>query len=577
MNTHIHEAPRDAAARELRAAEALAAGGNVAEAVVRLTQLSTGFSYFHPGHHALGLLLVQQGKLPAALQHFATAVRLSPDTGMYHRNLGEVCRRLNQLPEAIAEGRRACELMPSDSEAHYNLGLALTDNGTYKAAIESYRRGLAVRPGHGRCWNNLGAALERDGDPEAALECYLQAVTIDANHVEAQNNLGVLYSELGQIDAAILRLRTAIRLDPEFIEARFNLATLKRFTADDPEWAALEMRIPDSVHMTPAIRARFWFALGKAREDVGHYDEAFAAYAAGNRTQQPLSPYDERSDEQLTSHIRIVFTHEVCTRDKPARSPASAPTPIFIVGMPRSGTTLIEQIIASHSNVHGAGELPDLDAVIGEAARARGCPFPDLAAQLSAEEFLALGATYRARLAALAPKAQFVVDKMPANFFYLGMIHRMLPDAKIVHAMRDPMDSCFSCYTRLFTRGLGFTYDFGTLGRYYGRYAALMQHWRDVLPPDRIFDLSYEMLVANFEREARRLLAYVGLPWDDRCLHFYRTVRRVRTASLAQVRQPISQSSVARWEKFHTHVSPLLEAVGPLRPIPPMPPMPPMH
>ena len=549
----------------LRAANALADGGHAPQAIKQLMDLVMDFPEFHPAHHALGLLLVQNGKLRAALPHFVQAMRLSQGTGLYHRNLGEVWRRLENLPDAIAEGRRASQLMPSDPEAHYNLGLALADSGELEAAIESYRRGVALQPAHGRCWNNLGAALEKEGDPDAALGCYLKAVTIDPGHSEAQNNLAVLYSELGQIDAAILRLRTAIRIDPEFIEARFNLAALKRFTAEDPEWAELEARIPLAAQMAPPVRARFWFALGKAREDVGRHDEAFAAYAEGNLTQRPLAPYDESRDAQLVAHICRVFGREVCASAAPSRSAATLPTPIFIVGMPRSGTTLIEQILASHGSVYGAGELPDLDVLIREAASARDCAFPDLGTLLSPDEFLALGAKYRARLGALAPSASFVIDKMPANFFYLGLIRRMLPDAKIVHAMRDPMDSCFSCYSRLFTRGLGFTYDIATLARYYGRYAHLMRHWNEVLPPGSVHDLSYEALVTNFEHEARSLLAYVGLPWDERCLHFYRTVRRVRTASLAQVRQPISQSSVARWERFRPHVLPLLEAVGPLR------------
>ncbi len=566
MHSQPQPIPHDAALSELRAAEALSVGGHAAKAVMRLTELIARYPAFHPAHHALGLLAVQRGELRSALPHLIAAMRLSQRTALYHRNLGEVCRRLHNLPDAIAAGRRACELMPADAEAHYNLGLALADSGAFKLAIDSYRRGVALRPGHGRCWNNLGAALEKHCQPDAALQCYLKAVAIDPEHVEAQNNIGVLYSELGQIDAAMQRLRIAIRINPEFIEGRFNLSSLKRFTADDPELTALEVRVPAAAHMAPGMRARFWFALGKAREDIGHYDEAFAAYAEGNRTQQVLAQYDEAHDEQLTALIRNRFTAKRCADAAPLPQPASVPTPIFIVGMPRSGTTLIEQILASHPSVHGAGELPDFDAVIQAAAGARGCGFIDLVERLPAHELLALGDAYRSRLAALAPQARFVIDKMPANFFYLGLIRRMLPDAKIIHSMRDPMDSCFSCYSRLFMRGLGFTYDLGTLGRYYSRYAELMRHWCEVLPPHSVLDLSYETLVTNFEYQARRLLGYVGLPWDERCLHFYRTQRRVRTASLAQVRQPITKASIARWEKFSGHVQPLLDIVAPLRP-----------
>jgi hypothetical protein len=229
--------------------------------------------------------------------------------------------------------------------------------------------------------------------------------------------------------------------------------------------------------------------------------------------------------------------------------------------MPRSGTTLLEQILASHPAVHGAGELPDLNQVIMDAPVRVGRRFPDFVPDLQTDDFRRMGEAYAERVWRLVPGAQRITDKMPANFFYIGMIHLMLPQAKIIHAMRDPMDSCFSNYARLFNDTMEFAYDLGTLGRYYVRYVTLMRHWHAVLPAGSILDLRYEDLVADPAGQTRRLLDYLGLPWDANCLAFHQNKRHVKTASVAQVRKPIYQTSVARWWHFESHLQPLLKIV----------------
>ncbi|HSY29397.1 MAG TPA: sulfotransferase, partial [Burkholderiaceae bacterium] len=241
--------------------------------------------------------------------------------------------------------------------------------------------------------------------------------------------------------------------------------------------------------------------------------------------------------------------------------------PIFIVGMPRSGTTLLEQILSTHPGVFGAGELKDMnDVVIGAMPGADYMQYPNAVAAFSSEEFRRLGEQYAERVWRNAPEATRITDKMPSNFFYLGMIHLMLPEAKIIHAMRDPMDSCFSCYSRLFNKeNVRFAYDLGTLGRYYARYIKLMRHWHEVLPPGTILDLRYEDMVADTEGQARRALAHLDLSWDDSCLDFHQNKRRVKTASLAQVRKPIYKTSVARWKLYEKHLGPLLDIVNEYR------------
>lgn len=542
-------------------AEQHKAAGRLAEAEVILKQILAAAPNFHPAYHLLGLIAYEVGKLPLAVELIAKAISIEPKVTLYHRNVGEMCRRLGRLDEAVAAGRRATGLAPNDVDAHYNLGLALTDKAQWDDAIHSYRRALELNPGHGLSWNNLGAALEKKGDQTEAEVAYAKAVALNPSHHEAQNNLGALYSEQGRLEDASRCFDEAIKANPNFAEAHFNLSSLKTYREDDPHLICLEQNLSQAAAMPMNARIRYWFALGKAREDVGRYDEAFAAYAEGNRLQHGLLPYDEAKADQMLERVIATFSREFFEARNNVRGSDKAP--IFIVGMPRSGTTLLEQILSSHPAVHGAGELINLNQVIMDARPALDeLPhFPDFVPELSAEDFTQIGETYAQQVWQLAPDALRITDKMPSNFFYIGMIRLMLPNAKIIHAMRDPMDSCFSNYARLFNETMEFTYDLGTLGRYYTRYIRLMQHWHEVLPPDSILDLRYEELVADTEGQARRILDYVGLPWDDNCLAFYQNKRHVKTASVAQVRKPIYKTSVARWRHFAKHLQPLLDIV----------------
>jgi Flp pilus assembly protein TadD len=545
---------------ELALAERHRTEGRLAEAEAVLRAVLARLPACHPAYHGLALVALDAGRPALAAELIQRAIALAGDVALYQRNLGELCRRLGRLDEAIGAGRRACALAPEDAEAHYNLGLALADRSDFAAAIAEYRRALELAPAHGYCWNNLGAALEKSGERAAAEEAYTKAIAIDPQHAEALNNLGTLCMERGRLDEARRSLEAAVAAAPNFIEAHFNLSDLKTYREGDAQLAHLEASVERAESMPPQARVRLWFALGKAREDVGRHDAAFAAYAEGNRMQHALTPYEETRDERLVEAIERVFTREFfAARTPPA--PREGWAPIFIVGMPRSGTTLLEQILASHPAVHGAGELVDLHEVIaGEGARL-GVEYPELAARLPQDGFARLGEAYVERVRKLAPVAERITDKMPANFFYLGLIRFALPQARVIHAMRDPMDSCFSCYAHLFRHGMEFTYDLGSLGRYYARYMRLMRHWHAVLPAGTILDLPYERVVADVEGEARRIVEFAGLPWDERCLAFHENRRPVHTASLAQVRRPIYKSSVARWQRFATHLAPLLELV----------------
>jgi hypothetical protein len=311
--------------------------------------------------------------------------------------------------------------------------------------------------------------------------------------------------------------------------------------------------------MPVEARMRFWFAIGKAWEDTGRYDESFGAYQHGNKLKRASFQFDIAETEKTAGDIIAKFDKAFAGK---AVNGFEDETPVFIVGMPRSGTTLIEQVLSSHSNVHGAGELKDfcdvMDKVDGASA---GGLYMDWLLDADDEMLSRIGEGYVKRLRTLDKKALRITDKMPGNFFYAGLIHKALPKAKIIHSMRDPVDTCISNYSRLFNETMPFAYDLEELGRYCRLCDRLMAHWKDVLPEGTILDMKYEDNVADLETQARRLVDFCGLEWEDGCLAFHENKRHVKTASIAQVRQPIYKSSVARWKRFEKHIKPLRTAL----------------
>ena len=282
----------------------------------------------------------------------------------------------------------------------------------------------------------------------------------------------------------------------------------------------------------------------------------------GNATKRAQTEYSEVATLDAMDSIRHVFTAELLAARRGLGDPS--PVPVFIVGMPRSGTTLVEQTLASHNAVFGAGERPEMTLLVGRltAGRPQTTTVSEVFWAMPNEAFRRLGADYVGALQPFAPGAARITDKMPANFLYLGLIRLILPNARIIHVMRDPVDTCLSCFSKLFTEGHAYSYDLAELGRYYRAYRRLMDYWRSVLPPNAVLQVQYEALVEDFEPQARRMVAYCGLDWDPACLEFYKTPRPVHTASMTQVRQPIYRSSVGRWRPDAALLRPLLEALG---------------
>ena len=488
----------------------------------------------------------------------------STDRAAHDQARGGAFLSQGRFTEAEACYRAALAARPDDAEAHANLGFALHKQGRDADAVESYRRALTLDPASAVAHYSLGTILKRQGDLDAAIRHFDAALAQRPDYLAALNNLGNCLRRTGRVAEARVAFERALALDPALLEAHYNLAPLKTYQAGDPQIAHLAALGPRVGAMPELSRIRYGFTLGKMMEDTGRFDEAFAAYAEGNRLMKARAGWDEAAAADTHGRMLRVFDHAFFDARKPECAEES-PIPIFIVGMPRSGTSLIEQILATCPGVHGAGELPYLHEALASLAGdlpPGGHRFPESLAALSIQDFRRLGDRYLARIRELAPGATHVTDKMPANAAYAGLIPLMLPGAKIIHAMRDPMDACFSCFSHHFRESnLAFTYDLEMLGHHWVRYHALMRHWHAVLPEGRILDVAYEAMVADMEGQARRLLDHLELPWDPRCLAFHENRRAVRTASAAQVQRPIYRSSVARWKPFEAHLGPLMALV----------------
>ena len=334
-------------------------------------------------------------------------------------------------------------------------------------------------------------------------------------------------------------------------------------TQGDPHLGAMKDLARDAPSLPPDEQIFLHFALARAFADVGDHARSFRHLLDGNGLKRKGTAYDEAASIGILERTRAAFTSPLMRANEGVGDPSRAP--LFIVGMPRSGTTLVEQILASHSEVFGAGEITDFDiAVAGLGGVAGGATHsPETVARMSGDQFRRLGASYVARLTRLAPAAARVTNKTPGNFSLVGLIHLALPNARFIHISREPADTCVSCFSSLFVGDLPYAYDLGELGRYYTAYERLMAHWRDALPKGVMLDVRYEDLVGDLEGQARRIIGHCGLAWDARCLDFHQNPRQVRTASAAQVREPIHGGSIGRWRRYRAFLAPLLAELGP--------------
>jgi len=509
---------------------------------------------------ARGLTAHQRGHLAEAEGFYLRALRRLPGFFDAQHLLGVLRSQQGRDEEALALVAAALKTRANSPGALTNHGLILYKLKRYSEALISFDKAIALQPDHDVALNNRGNVLSELGRDAEALASYVRAMTATPGYADAYSNLGVLLKELGRIGEAEAASTKALRLNPKLIGAYINLADCKTFAADDPQLATMRTLEHDD-SLPEADRVHLHFALGKVFADLGDHRRAFEQARRGNAIRRARIPYDEAATMALFEHIETVLTRDLVAA-RTAVGDAS-PVPIFVVGMPGSGTTLIEQILASHHGVYGAGELTALSDIVGSiyAPDGKRVGYPDFVAAADDALFTTIGARYAIELGKLAPHALRVVDKMPWNFLLTGLIHLILPNARIIHVARDPADTCVSCYFRLSAGDTHHTYDLAELGRYYRRYQRLMAHWHAILPNGSILDVHYEDVVADLETAARRMLAHCGLEWDPHCLRFEQTSRRVRTASATQVRRAIYKTSIGRWRNYEPYLGPLLETL----------------
>jgi tetratricopeptide (TPR) repeat protein len=547
-------------------------------------------------HNNLGNALRAQSKLDEAVREYERAIEVRENYPEAYNNLGTVFRDMQKLEQADASYRRAIAFRPNYLDALNNLANVLIaqkkyddgvrilgdtlklypDNlqtliniarahmarGAYPMANRAIQSALKQHPDNVEVLTLAGQIAHDLDQYEDSIGYFEKSLKAKPNNIEALNYYGVALKSVGRLEDARNTFIKALEVQPRAIGTYSNLVDLEKFTPENPLFQTME-RIVQRVKNpeTPPYMA-LHFALGKAYDDMGEYQKAFHHYSVGARLKRKTLTYNETEVAQFFDDTRRIFTREFITRKEFVGNPSRVP--IFIVGMPRSGSTLTEQIISAHPKIFGAGEIKNLSySVAALRLKFPSLPkFPMLAEVMTPSHLNTVAKNYLSAITKISNSAERVTDKLLTNFFFAGLIHMAFPNAKIVHTKRNPVDSCLSTWTKLFKDDMPHSYDLGELGRYHRRYQDLMEHWREVLPASAFLEVQYEDVVADPETNARRVIDFLELEWDPRCLKFHESDRPVKTASVSQVRKPIYKTSVERGRRYGDKLNPLIEALG---------------
>jgi tetratricopeptide (TPR) repeat protein len=507
----------------------------------------------------------QAGRLQEAERLCRQVLQRAPRNVDALRMLGLVAAGAGDLDEAAHLLRQAVDCAPDHSPALFELGRILKEQERHEEAIAVYRQLVRLQPDNPKAHYRLGAALAPAALTEEAASAYQRCLELAPRHAGAWLGLGHMLKTLGRQEEGIAAYQRCRELEPNFGEAFYSLANLKTYRFSDAEIAEMQQRLEQEA-LEDSSRVNFLFALGKAHEDREQYALAWHYYSEGNAAQRMLVSYDPVQTETTNDELVQFFSREYLAGLGTPGCPD--PAPIFVLGMPRSGSTLVEQIIASHSQVEGTSELPYLGRLTKSLNRNRadGLRYPQVLAELEPRHFQRLGEQYLA-LAQLhrVEGAPRFVDKMPNNFPLVGFIHSILPNARIIDARRHPLDACVGNLRQLYARGQAFSYDQTDIGEYYLQYLRMMDHWDEVLP-GKVLHVQYEDTVADLEGQVARILEFLELPWEDNCVRFHESRRAVRTASSEQVRQPIYASGVGFWRHYEAGLEELIEVLAPVLP-----------
>jgi tetratricopeptide (TPR) repeat protein len=502
-------------------------------------------------HSNLGNTLKELGRLDEAEASYTQAIALKPDFALAHNNLGITLQEQGRLDEAEASLRQAIALKHVFAVAHNNLGATLKELDRLGEAEASLRQAIELKPDYAEGHNNLGNTLQELGRLDEAEASYTQAIALKPDYAEAHKNLGNTLQELGRLDEAEASYTQAIVLKSDYAEAHRHLALMKKFDSQDKEYSKMQVLYLDE-NISEEQRCHINFGLAKACEDLGDFEQAFQHYKEGNALRKTLLNYDINQDIELFKQLKSSNVRAE-QNSLEVDNLANKPMPIFIVGMPRSGTTLVEQIISSHPQVTGAGELPF--------APQFGASIATGSSAIDNDALLNFRGKYLTKLQNISNGNLIVTDKMPQNFRYIGLLAAAFPEAKIVHVKRNPAAVCWANYKQYFaSKNIGYCYALDDVISYYRLYENLMEFWGNSLSK-RIYNLDYELLTVNQENETHQLIDYLGLDWDEKCLSPQDNTRSVATASNMQVRKKVYQGSSQQWKKYEPFLNGALDGL----------------
>ena len=498
--------------------------------------------YYADAYSNMGNVLKDKGDLEAAIQSYKQALKIKPDYAQAYNNMGNALKDKGDLKAAIESYKQALKIKPDYAQAYSNMGIALKGKGDLNAAISSYKQALKIKPDYAEAYNNMGSALNDKGDLEAAIESYKQALTIKPDYAEAYNNMGIALKDKGDLEAAIESYKQALKIKPDYAEVYRSLSNMHRYKEHDEYFLKMQS-LCQSSSLSDEQRCHLNFALSKASEDLNEISQSFNYLKIGNELRKKILSYDIKQDIELFSQLKKSYP-SIALQSVVESSDLK---PIFILGMPRSGTTLVEQIVSSHSEVTGAGELSYVSKFGGPTARG--------AIKPNTKMILEFRQRYIEALKKRSDGRSIVTDKMPQNFLYVGLIFAAFPDAKVIHVNRDPAATCWSNYKHYFIdKELGYCYDLDDTVKYFGLYTDLMQFWLGHYG-DRIYNLNYDNLTINQDGETRKLIEYLELEWENDCLSPQHNKRIAFTASQQQVRQKVYQGSSQQWRKFEPYLN----------------------
>ena len=511
------------------------------------------------------MTLVRKGQTGEAEKIYKQILKEDPNNVDALRLLGLLAVKGGSLDQGIMILKKCTEIAPDYALAWENLANMYRQKEGFEnldKSIYCFKKATKFRPNWAEGWAGLGTVLTRSSLHNEGINAYQKSITLKEEQPRVHLSLGHVYKTTGEQEQSVASYHKAIKHYEMFGEAYWSLANLKTYNFSNKEINSMELQITKE-DLPEREKVHFLFALGKAYEDLKDYKRSINFYNEGNDLNRGRSSYDPKAVEAISKRI-IKFFNKRFIRDK-SDSGDLSPDPIFIVGLPRSGSTLIEQILSSHSKVEGTMELPNMLNMarrLGSGTKDQ-TSYPEILSKLSTSEIESLGKQYISETKMIRSEFPFFIDKMPNNFSHIGLINLILPNAKIIDARRDPLDTCFSCYKQLFARGQMFTYDFNELARYYVNYIKLMDHWDEVLP-GKVYRVFYENIVENQEDETKNLLEFCNLPFEENCLRFYETKRAVKTASSEQVRQPIYRKSIHHWKNYEPFLKELKKGLTPL-------------